>query len=144
MSETRVPTDADWRSEQWGIDTPDAYRNFFGKNIVEASDLFVIGPRGRAEDVMHMPTTCFRYYLHAYMDYLLSNKSAGRASGAYSFFDVVECRSDDINGSDAVLRSRVREVLDRLRDGQQWFDAEPEIYGDFSVRADEVLKLIGG
>jgi hypothetical protein len=144
MDDTRIPTEADWRSEPWDLDIPYAYRHFFGKTLAEAFDLFVENALCHQEDIMFMPLACFRYYVHAYIDYLLSDKSAGDSDGASCFFGIVECRKEDINGSGEGLRRRVRDVLLRLREEQQWFHAEPEIYGDFRVRGAEVLKLIEG
>jgi hypothetical protein len=142
MSEIRVPTEADWRSEPWGIDTPWAYRHFFGKSSAEAFDLFVENALFYQEDIMFMPLACFNYYVHAYMDYLLSDKSAGDADGASCFFGIVEVRCHDICAGGESLRRRVREVLDRLRNGERWYDAQPEIDGQFSARADEATRLI--
>ena len=34
------------------------------------------------------------------------------------------------------------EVLRRIRTGQQWYQAESEIYGDFATRADNAMRLI--
>lgn len=142
MDDMRIPTEADWHSEPWTIDVPYAYRHFFGKNLVEAFDLFVENALCYEEDVMFMPLACFRYYLHAYIDYLLSEKSVGDSDGANCFFGLVECRTDDINGTGEILQRRVRDVLTRLRNSQQWYDAEPEVYGDFKARADAALRLI--
>ena len=36
-----IPSEADWRSEPWNIDTPYAYKNFFGKTLAEGFNLFV-------------------------------------------------------------------------------------------------------
>ena len=137
-----IPAEADWRSEPWDLDIPYAYEHFFGKSLVEAFDLFVENALRYQEDIMFMPLACFEYYIHAYMDYLLSDKSAGDSDGANCFFGIVECRSHDICGGGDVLRRRVVEVLDRLRTRQPWYDATPEIYGDFAVMADEAMKLI--
>ena len=142
MSEMRIPTEADWRSESWGIDTPSAYRHFFGKDFAEAFDLFVQNALYYQEDIMFMPLACFNYYVHAYMDYLLSDQSAGDCDGANCFFGIVEVRCQDIQAGGEELRRRVREVLDRLRSGQQWYDADSEIYGQFSVRAERATRLI--
>ena len=41
---------------------------------------------------MFMPLACFRYYIHAYLDYLLSDKSEGDSDGASCFFGLIEFR----------------------------------------------------
>jgi len=144
MEDMTIPSEADWRSEPWSIDTPYAYKNFFGKNLAEACDLFVKRARGSQEDLMAMPLACFKYYLHAYIDYLLSDKSEHHGIAAYCFFGIVEYRTDDIRNSGEALRQRVLEVLHRIRTGQQWYGADIEIYGDFSVMAIDAISLIDG
>jgi hypothetical protein len=142
MKPMAVPTEADWRSEPWDIDTAYAYENFFGKSLAEAFDLFVENAIRYQEDILFMPLACFEYYVHAYIDYLLSDKSKGDSDGANCFFGLVDNRKTDIRSSVDDLRSRVVEVLTRLRSEQQWYDANPGIYGDFAARADEAMKLI--
>ncbi len=75
-------------------------------------------------------------------DYLLSDTSAGDSDGASCFFLIVKHRVDDIRGGGERLRNRVVEVLRRIRTGQQWYQAESEIYGDFATRADDAMRLI--
>ena len=142
MNEMRIPTEVDWRSEPWGIDTPYAYEHFFGKGRAEAFALFVENAMLYQEDVMFMPLACFKYYLHPYMDYLLSDESAGDSDGASCFFGIVEIRSRDIYVGGEDLRRRVTEVLGCLRNRQQWYNAEPKIYGEFSVMAEKAMTLI--
>jgi hypothetical protein len=62
MGEMTIPAEVDWRSEPWGIDTPWAYKHFFGKNLAEAFDLFVENAMHYQEDIMFMPLACFKYY----------------------------------------------------------------------------------
>ncbi len=113
-----IPSETDWRSEPWCIDIPIAYEHFFGKSLDEAFALFVEKSICYQEDVMFMPKACFRFYLYAYMSYLLSPISSGDSDGASCFFELVEFRIDDILSSDPVLGIRVSEVLNRLRDNQ--------------------------
>ena len=91
---------------------------------------------------MFMPLVCFRYYIHAYVDYLLSDKSEGDSDGASCFFGLIEFRKDDVCISGDKLRNRVSEVLRHIRVRQKWYDADPDIYGDFAKRSDEILSLI--
>ena len=89
-----------------------------------------------------MPLACFKYYVHAYVNYLLSDKSAGDSDGANCFFVIVELRHRDICGGGHELQRCVVEVLERLRAKQLWYDATPEIYGDFTEMADKAIKVI--
>jgi hypothetical protein len=49
---------------------------------------------------------------------------------------------EEILTSGDLLQRRVERVLRWLREGQDWYDAEKEIYGDFANRADKVLTAI--
>jgi hypothetical protein len=111
MNTMTIPYESDWRSEPWGIDTPCAYEHFSGKTLDEAFDLFVKDSLYYQEDIMFMPVLCFRYYVHAYMNYLLSDKSGGDCDGASCFFGLIEVRKDDICTSADKLRNRISEVL---------------------------------
>ena len=91
---------------------------------------------------MFMPVLCFRYYIHAYINYLLSDKSEGDSDGANCFFGIVEIRKHDICKSGAELRDRVSEVLRHIGAKQEWYDADLHIYGDFRKKADEALRRI--
>ncbi len=137
-----IPTEVDWRSEVWGIDTPNAYGNFFGKDRQEAFQLFVENAIHYQEDVMFMPVICFRYYIFSYMNYLLSNESKDDSDGANCFFGLIEIRADDILESEPSLAERISYVLLHLKDKQEWYDADESIYGSFITQADDCLKKI--
>jgi len=137
-----IPTEDDWKSEPWCLDIQYAYKHFFGKSLVEAFALFVENSLYYEEDVMFMPKVCFRYYLHAYMSYLLSPSSSCDSGGACSFFGLVECRLVDIQSSDSGLVGRVLEVLHRLRENQEFYGADKKIYGSFTKKADTCLLKV--
>lgn len=141
-NEPRIPSVADWQSERWNLETAYAYRNFVGMDLDEAFDACARRHWRAAEDLCNMPAVCLRYYIHAFIDYLLSDRSAGDASGASMFLMLVEHRRKAINISAEPLRRRVREVLNRVRNEPQWFDPDPDEFSeDLALGAEEVLKL---
>ena len=137
-----IPTEDDWRSEPWDLDIPGAYDRFAGKAIAEAVDLFNDDSLHYQEDLMFMPTACFRYYIHAYIGYLMSKESEHDSDGASCFFGLVEHRHKEITTFDDSEQARMSAVLDHLGVSQEWFDADKSIYGDFQERADESRKLL--
>ena len=137
-----VPTEDDWKRHTDDLDGNWAYKNFFGKNLTEAYEMFVENALHYQEDIMFMPLPCFQYYVHAYIDYLLSEKSKGDSDGANCFFGIVEIRKTDICASGEELCLRVSELLHHIDKKQDWYNANPEIYGDFSAKANEALNLI--
>lgn len=139
-----IPTETDWRSEPWDLDIPYAYKHFFGKDLQEAFDLFVENSIYYQEDIMFMPLPCFRYYVLAYSNYLLSEQSKGDSDGASCFFGLVECRKDDIRSSSEQLVAQIIMTLKNLRENQEWYDADEDIYGTFKARSETCLKQIQG
>jgi len=137
-----IPGEADWRSEPWDLDIPYAYAHFAGKSNDEAQRLFEENALCYQEDLMFMPLACFRYYLNAYIQYLLSDASQGDSDGASCFFSLVDVRHQDIMTCDEPTRARVVAVLDRLACSQGWFDASEEIYGNFPERAKRARELL--
>jgi hypothetical protein len=137
-----IPTEADWRSEDWGVDVPKAYQHFFGKSHKEAVALFSENSLLYQEDIMFMPAACFRFYVHAYMDYLMSPESNGDSDGANCFFGVVEQRCKDIKAAGEAMTQSVAEVLAGLAANQERFDAPPDVYGDFGLRTARCQQMI--
>jgi hypothetical protein len=138
-----IPTEADWRSEGWGLDTPYAYRHFFGKDVDDALALLVEGCPYYAEDIMYMPLRCFGYYVLAYTEYLLSDASRDDSDGASCFFGLVKFRRNDIGACSQQVIEQIARTLERLRKSQEWYDADESIYGSFADQATSCLKLIG-
>jgi len=136
-----IPSEADWRSEPWGIDTPYAYEHFGGKTSAEAFELFKDNAIYYQEDVMFMPEACLPFYAGVYMKYLMSDDSKDDSDGASCFFGVAELRADEIRSSRGLTRSFVR-CLEHLAKHQAYYDAEESIYGSFSERADKTLRLL--
>ena len=138
-----IPTDDDWAHHPDDLDAAYAKANFLGKTREQAVALFVANALNYQEDIMFMPVTCFYFYAHAYIDYLMSEDSEGDSDGASCFFGIVEGRKDDILRGPPKLRERIRTLLRRLGDRQTWYDAEPDIYGSFSKRSNACLKCVG-
>lgn len=137
-----IPTETEWRTEPWDLDIPNAYKHFSGKSLEEAFELFVDNSLFYQEDIMFMPLPCFRFYVMAYANYLLSDQSKDDSDGASCFFGIVECRRDDIQSSPEQLIAHIICTLEKLRENQEWFDAEEDIYGSFRARSETCLKQI--
>ena len=137
-----VPTEADWRSEPWCLDTADAYDHFFGKSLAEAELLMEENAIYYQEDLVFMPTKCLEFYIEANIEYLLWNRSKGDSGGASCFFGLLECRHDDIQSFSPATISRVKNLLDRLASHQTWYEAEPAIYGNFAERAEKTIRSL--
>jgi hypothetical protein len=138
----KIPDEEDWRNDYGDLDVAGARRNFFGINLEQAEQLFRNNALCYQEDIVFMPFTCFRYYIEAYVSYLLSDASKGDSDGASCFFGLIECRKEDIILLSTETKCRIRRVLDRLATGQEYFDAPIDIYKSFPKRAEKALNQI--
>ncbi len=142
MTLKSVPNEAEWRSVYWCLDIPYAYEHFFGKTLPEAIQLFEENALNYVEDLTCMPTPCLDYYIDAYITYLLSESSQGDSDGASCFYGLIECRHEDIQTFSEATIEQVRKVLQRLASHQDWYEASPDIYGDFERKSMRTLELL--
>lgn len=138
----QIPTDTDWHSVHWCIDIPYAYEHFCGKTIPQATALFEDNSLYYQEDLLFMPAPCFLYYIEAYINYLLSDRSKGDCDGASCFFGLIESRYKEVSTVDRETVERIKAVLHRLGSQQSWYDADPDIYGDFGRKAEKLLPKL--
>lgn len=136
-----IPSKDDWEKAWAGSDEACAYRNFCGKSLVEAHELFVQCAIVYQEDLVYMPEKPFRYYVRAYIQYMRSEKSRGDSDAANCFLGLIETRLRDhpewIEGS----WSQIDPVLQRIGDQQEeFYDASQSIYGDFAKKVGRLIK----
>ena len=130
-----IPGESEWQNEHGDLDVAVARRNFLGLTIEQAEALFRKNSLRFQEDIYFMPYACFEFYIHAYLDYLLSEHSRGDSDGASCFFGLVDCRCEEIPKLPYDTREKIFRVLDKLAAGQEYFDASLAIYGSFPARA---------
>ena len=75
LKEMNIPTKSDWAHHPDDLDAAWAERNFLGKTREQAVAMFEENSLNHQEDIMFMPIPCFAFYTHAYIDYLMSDKS---------------------------------------------------------------------
>ncbi|AMV37103.1 hypothetical protein [Planctomyces sp. SH-PL62] len=135
-----IPTEADWRSEAWDLDTEWAYKNFQGKSYDEAVRLFEENALRYQEDVMFMPSRVFGFYLKAYMGYLTSDASRGDSDAASCFLSLMDYKSEHEPDEIRPLWPEIEPVLRRLVEHQDDYDADWLIYEDFRARVRPIVQ----
>lgn len=130
-----IPGEHEWGNDTGDLDVAWARKNFFGLSLLQAEELFRKNALHYQEDIVFMPFRCFQFYIHAYMDYLLSDASKGDSDGASCFFVVTECRTSDIARLPDDTREKICRVIDKIAVGQGFFDANVDIYGSFTEEA---------
>jgi hypothetical protein len=135
-----VPTEDDWRSEVWSLDTEWAYKNFHGKTAEEAVPLFEESALIYQEDLTYMPSRVFGYYLKAYITYLMSAAARGDSDGASCFISLINFRIEHKRDDIIPLWPEIEPVLKKLAEHQDDFEAEWVIYGSFRARIHEIVR----
>ena len=136
-----IPSRDDWENAWEGLDEGCAYRNFSGKSLAEAEELFVQCALTYQEDLVYMPERPFKYYVRAYIYYMGSKKSKSDSDAANYFLSLIETHLRDKPEWFDRTWGQIESVLQRVADQQEeYYDASKSIYGDFSKK---VNRLIG-
>ncbi|MCB1231255.1 MAG: hypothetical protein KDN19_13355 [Verrucomicrobiae bacterium] len=136
-----LPSKDDWEQAWTGLDEACAYRNFFGKSLAEAYELFAHCALTYQEDLVYMPEKPFRFYVRAFIHYMRSEKSKGDSDAANCFLGLVETRLADHSEWIADSWSQINRTLQRIADHQEdYYDASPVIYGNFRRKVNRLIE----
>jgi len=148
----QIPTEHDWGNPYDGLDVEWAHKHFFGKTIEEAEELFVENALCYQEDIMWMPSIPFRYYVHAYMNYLLGEQSKHDTDAASCFLGLIEFKLDLLQDAPSIVWARdnqndirdvwvrVKETIEHIRKNPDWFDWDESIYGNLEKKTTRLLS----
>ncbi len=85
-----------------------------------------------------MPDRVFHYYFPLYAEYILSQEAECDSDGASSFIGRAAHRASSIVAGGQSMISLTSLALARIANAQDWFDANPSIYGSFRERVSAV------
>ncbi len=134
--------------DDWGvIDSNDldatwAFKQFFGKSFNQAVELFEANALHYQEDLVSMPKSVFKFYAPAFVSYLESDRSAADADGASSFLHLLAWI---LRSQPEILDTETEVTLlntaDKIAQNQSYYEADVDIYGQFSELNEEIKKL---
>ena len=140
----QIPTELDWSDPNTNpnncADIRWAKEHFFGKTVEEAEELFIRNALHWQEAIMFMPSIPFRYYVHAYINYLLGDQSKGDDAGASSFLRLIGYKQEFDQADLLAVWSRVKETIEHIRKNSEWFDWDESIYGNLEERTTQLLS----
>jgi hypothetical protein len=139
----KIPDRHDWGSLDECLDLKSAFKSFYQKSLAEAEIMFAQNALYYQEDLMWMPKIPFRFYLPAYINYLMSEESKGDSDAANGFLSLIDWKLDPESGEMddlAPLWPDTLRVLHHIEERQRWYDAEVEIYGDFKASVSSLKK----
>lgn len=90
-----------------------------------------------------MPRAAFQYYVFAFAEFLMSDRAAGESDEASPFLHLLIGREERDPGSVAEIYTDLEEVIEFVASHQDYFDADPNIYGNFRELAATLRTLVG-
>ena len=137
----KVPTKADWGDLKADPEVRYGYKKFGGKTIEEALSMFVDDPIERGAELRFSTVRVVDYYVFCYVNHLLSPASEGHSDVASVFIGLVLNRLERYPSQFEQVFDEIFPAVERVADEQYFFDADPNIYGSFSFKRDEILAL---
>lgn len=140
----RIPGKADWEGYDADLDVKHLHKLFFGKDNSEVERHFANGRAiERMDELLFAPRRVFQYYVHAFVGYLRSEEAKGDSDAASPFLSLLESREKRDPGSVAAIYSQLSQSIEFVASHQEYFEADPNIYGDFRERAKRIGELCG-
>lgn len=133
------PTLIDWELDSplpWPPKTDEgcAFHHFYGKSLEAAEMRFLKDPYGAKEDFSYMPDICRRYYVVAFANYLLSEKSHDDSDAATCYVSLVDEFATLFSQCDPASKATLMEALSRVESELNWYGVDVESYGGVVVR----------
>ncbi|WP_288129994.1 hypothetical protein [Microbulbifer sp.] len=121
-----------------GWDEESAIEHFQGKSFEEAFSLIEDNALFYSEDFYYMPKKPFQFYIKAFVEYLVSEKSNGDSDAPSCFLALFEYILDEKGEFLSNIEGILDNCLAHIAHNQNWYDADASIYGDFHNRVGEI------
>ncbi|MHA6882517.1 hypothetical protein [Ralstonia pseudosolanacearum] len=145
MNAREVPSEKDWGDYSCDLDQRSAHDVFFGKTSCEVFPAFELNVIERASELQFIGSIPFQYYMLAFRDYVISDGvlNTSMASDAAScFLRLVLFKIKEDRFSILPIIDELIPALDYVAKNQERFDADVDVYGDFSEKFNEIKGLI--
>lgn len=137
-----MPGPTEWAGYESDLDVRYAHKLLFGKSITEVQGYFAGGRSiERSSELLYMPRRAFQYYVFAFAEYLRSPEAAGDSDAASSFLRLAISREHKDPGSVSQVFPDLRSTIEFVSSGQEYFDANPDIYGKLADLGAEIVAL---
>ena len=139
----KIPNKSEWGTiEKGNLDAEWAFKQFSGKSLEDAEEMFRENALYYQEDLISMPSIAFNCYAPVFAKYILSDHSESDSDGASSFLHMV------IELLQANRFLATPETIEILLDAakivsnrQEYYDADVDIYGEFSELYKQIMLL---
>lgn len=143
MRPPKLPGPEEWAGYEADMDVTYAHKLMFGKTVAEIVQLFAGGRSiERSSELLYMPRRAFQYYVLGFVEYLASDEAREDSDGASTFLGLLLHREEKDPGSVAQIWESLASTVEFVATRQTYFDADPNIYGDFSERAEKIREKV--
>ena len=137
-----IPSKNDWgKIDPKDLDANWAYKQFIGKSFSEAESMFRENALYYQEDLQSMSEIPFNFYVQALEKYIISKAAKNDSDGASSFLGMVAWM---IKKRQSILSKENKEKLlsasDHIANNQNFYDADIDIYGNFTEKLKEIHR----
>lgn len=144
MTDEQIPTEQDWGClPSDDLDIRAAFEDFYGKSNAEMQSAFSRCVIEMADSLRWMPSKPFRYYMKGFADFVMSNRfhEMDAADVASNFLRLVEYKLRQQPRDIAPLMDMILPIVAYLAKRQQEYQADVDIYGDFTEKNKEIEEL---
>ena len=139
----KVPSKSEWGViEKDNLDAECAFNQFAGKSLNDAQKMFRENALYYQEDLISMPSIAFNCYAPVFAKYILSDNAEADSDGASSFLHlIIELLQENRLLASLETISVLLDTAKFVSDKQEFYDADTDIYGDFSELYDKIVEL---
>lgn len=144
---SRIPTNKDispaYGTDHEGLDEAHARKTFHGKTLEEAGLLFRENALFYQEDLLFMGPAGFRYYIHAYLNYLESPHATHDSDAVNCFVSLLEYRLEKQAKEILPVAAQLTQTCQHILNHYDRFDITADIYGDLRPQLEILIKRLG-
>ena len=142
MKWKKIPGAKEWAGYETDLDVRYARKLLFGKSTSEVVGYFSGGCCiERADELLYMPRKAFQYYIFAFVEYLHSAEAEADSDAASVFLRLLFNREKKDPGSVREIYRGLCKCVEFVTSHQEYFDASPDIYGNFAELGKQVHSL---
>ncbi len=138
-----IPNKHEWGTvEKDNLDAEWAYKQFAGISLIDAEKMFRENALYYQEDLISMPSIAFNCYAPVFAKYILSDYAESDSDGASSFLHmIIELLEANRALAEPKTVKLLMDVAKVVSNKQDYYDADIDIYGEFSELYNKILQL---
>jgi hypothetical protein len=147
MNHEEIPKESDWGNWEADVDQKSAYELYFGHSNAEMKQRYFDAPIEVASELQFMPIAPFRYHMLGFSKAVICNEGYDEmtiSTAPYSFLKLIIYKLKNNKSDIEPIMNAIWPSIKYVVDNQKKYDADIDIYGDFSDLLKEIEELSAG